>query len=995
MYRKIIKIIFTFLSLNILLLAPIFAQTQKSISVKDTNGDPISGAVVTIGETSKPVYTDEKGEFQFQWDNSTRIPILLEAEGYYSQLIIATPATVMESIVLEKALFQKTEKDKVNMPFGEFKQRNIPGAVVALDTREIQKYDQQNSYSGILSGRIPGLFGSTNFRQFGSPVIVVDGIPRPANDYNLEQIEQITVIKDLASGMLYGSQAQNGVILITTRRGKPLKKSMHFTVETGINKPIAYPEYLNAAEYMELYNEALANDNLDPRYPDDVISNTRNGSDPVRFPNVDYYNSTYLHDYYTHNNVVGEASGGNDIGQYYLNLGWRHDNSLLKAGEGDNESNDRLNMRGNVDYKLTDYIKVTFDGAAIFNFSRAPRYSSASNDFWALSTTLRPDIAPDLIPVELMEDEDLLGSAKLVNGKYLLGGTSEYRTNVFGELTLNGNRKVQDRLIEISTGLDFDLRNITPGLSASALFSFNMFNLFTADIENSYAVYRPNYGGNNTIQSWSKYGTDIKVESQTLSDVNFYRRIGAYGTVNYNRIFDDVHEVSVNAIGYGDDYSIEGATQSNKHLHFGVRGHYAYDNKYIAELTGVFTGSQKLFESTPWSFAPGIGLGWILSEESFLSDNSLIDYLKLRTNLAIVNTDESISEYYLSRNLYSSSGTYYYNHGVYYNNGRVIRLGNPNIGFEKHLNYNLGFESMLMDYKLGIEASYFYYKNYDVITRRVNLLPDFIVSPPYENYESYQTQGVELGLNYSQKVGEVEFNLGSNFAYSVPKVLIMDELQYEEDYRRQTGRESDAYFGYVALGLFKDEAEIESSPTQTFGVVKPGDIKYEDLNSDGVIDILDQKIIGNSRSRFHYGVNLHVKYKFVELFGLGTGHYGQNSYFNNSYYWIYADRKYSAEVLNRWTPATAETATYPRLTTQSNPNNFRNSTFWLYDNNRFTLHTAQITFLLPKIGGIQDARVFLRGNNLFTVSKIKDKIQLNVGSAPQERIFSLGLNISL
>ena len=651
-------------------------------------------------------------------------------------------------------------------------------------------------------------------------------------------------------------------------------------------------------------------------------------------------------------------------------------------------------MRGNVNYKLTDHIKLSFDGAAIFNFATTPRYTVQSNNFCVLSSTLRPDNTPVLIPSSLMKDEMLLSAAKLIDGKYLLGGTSQYLTNIYGELTRNGPRISNDRLIEINTGLNFDLGNITPGLSASSFLTFNMYNLFLADIVNSYSVYQPNYAA-DTIASWSKRGTDIKVERQTLSDVYFYRRNGAFGTIDYNRIFDNKHNLTINSVAYRDEYTVEGSAQSVKHLHFGIRANYMFDNKYVAELTGVYAGSVKLFETNPWGFSPGIGLGWILSEEDFLKGNSLINFLKVRTNWGIINTDENLTGYYLGRNLYTASGTYYYNQGTNYNTGRLITLGNANVNFEKKMNFNLGFESMLLDNKLGIEGGYFYYKNYDVLIRRSNELPVYIVTPPFENYGSYQTQGVEFGLNYSEKVGDLFINFGSNFTYSVPKALIVDELPYPDTYRRLKGRESDSYFGWVALGLFKDQAEIDASPEQTFGTVKPGDIKYKDLNNDGVIDNDDQQIIGNWNARIQYGFNLHLQYKSFEFFALGTGQTGQNRYFNNDYYWVYADRKYSEVVWDRWTPATAATATYPRLTTLGSTNNFRNSTFWLYDNNWFNLHTAQLTYLLPKIKGVEDARIFLRGNNLFTISKIKEKTQLNIGSSPQVRVASIGLNISL
>jgi hypothetical protein len=303
---------------------------------------------------------------------------------------------------------------------------------------------------------------------------------------------------------------------------------------------------------------------------------------------------------------------------------------------------------------------------------------------------------------------------------------------------------------------------------------------------------------------------------------------------------------------------------------------------------------------------------------------------------------------------------------------------------------------MLADYKIGLDASYFYYRTYDVITRRLNVLPIYYGSLPYENYGKYQTQGAELGINYNTKIGDLGIRAEANFAYAVPKTITVDELNYEESYRKLSDKPTDAMFGYVALGLFADQNEINTSPFQTFGTVKPGDIKYQDLNGDDVIDDRDQKMIGNSSARFQTGVNISLSYKKFELFMLGSGQTGDHTYYTSAYYWVYGDRKYSEVVMDRWTPATAATASYPRLTSLSNSNNFRNSTFWLYENNWFNLNTAQLTYSFPdNFIGLKNLRLYVRGSNLLMISKIKDKSQLTIGSTPQMRTISFGLNVML
>jgi len=981
-------ILVTILGLNMFIQLSTFAQNQKTIVVKDENGNPVAGANVTVGEDAKLMKTNEKGEFTIPSDMNTLI--LLEAEGFDPLL---TSTLDLLSVELIRKPYQLSEKDNIYLPFRSFKKRRIPGAVNAIDPSEIIRYDEQKSISGILNGRIPGLFGSSNIRGYGTPLYVINGIPRPAVDINPHEVEQITVIKDFYSGMMYGTAANNGVILITTKHGAPLKKGINFTIEKGYNNPIRYPGYLSASDYMTLYNEALANDGLDPKYSQTEIDSTKSGLNPVRFPDEDYYNSTYLKDWSSYRSIIGEVTGGTKRGGFYLNVGWNHSNGLIKVGEGANEKNDRLNMRSNINYQVADFIDFLFDGSFIFNLSDAPRYTG--DDFWEISSSFKPNIYKVLIPSNLIKNEDLLAAAKLIDGKYVLGGTSEYLTNIYGELTKNGLRKSLNRLVEINTALNFDLSSITQGLNAKLNASFDMYNSFQEDMLNSYAIYRPNYTG-DTLTSFTRLGTDVKVASRTVSDASYYRRYGFYGTLNYQRIFGD-HEVNSDAVAYYSQYNVEAVRQPSKYLHFGLRANYMFMNKYIAELTGVYAGSSKFYGTeTPYTLPPGIGLAWIISEEDFLKANSLVNYLKVRTNWSLINTDENVTNYNLWREYYQSSGSYSYFNNGFSNTGRIRYPGNADITWEKISNFNIGFESLILDSSLGIEGSYFYYKTYDIIARKSNSLPDFFGNLPYENFGSKRNQGAEISLHHDRNFGDLDLRIGVNFVYSVPKLLVADELKYPDKYRRTVGKPTDAIFGYVAEGLFKDQNEINSHAVQTFTSVQPGDIKYKDLNDDGFIDVNDQKMIGNSSARFEYGLNIKMDWRSFTLFVLGTGQTGQDRYFNSSYYWVYGDRKYSEVVWDRWTPATASSATYPRLSSGANANNFINSTFWLEKNNWFEIHTAQLTYTLSDPGfiGLKEVRIFLRGNNLVKLSKIREKTDLNVGSVPQLRVVSAGLNLS-
>jgi TonB-linked SusC/RagA family outer membrane protein len=991
MKKQLIKSIVAFLGLNLFFIFSAFSQSESiTVRVNDIDGNPISGAIVSIGEGNQ-VQTNEKGEFTI--NVKTRTSILIEAEGFESIISYAMPPpTGMGNVTLIKMPYLMGEKDQVNIPFGTLKNRQMTSAFSVFDPDQILAYDQQKSFGGIINGRVPGMYGGNNIRGKNNPLVIVDGVPTYFGNLNPQQIDQITVLKDLSAGMLYGSQAINGVILIKTKRGEPLKRTLRATAENSFNFPGTFPKYLNSADYMSYYNEALINDGLNPLYGPDTISNTANGINPVFYPDQDYYNSTFLKDWYTSQNLVLEAGGGNEVSQYYLNLGWNRDNSLLKLGEGNNEKMDNFNMRGNVDYELSDHIKVKLDGAFYLSLDKGPRYSGA--DFWNLAGTLRPNYSPLLIPVSMVEDSALLEGAKLYDGQYLLGGSSEFQTNMYGEMLRNGNRKSLSRLLQMNTGIDFDLDFITPGLTASSYITFDIFNSFNDNLMHTYAVYSPVFTSDSVISTAALIGKDERVDNRTVNNVFFYNSVGMYGTLDYKRVFNSIHDVTVNSVIYRDQLRYEGELQARKHLHMGIRANYSFNQKYITELTGVVAGSSRLFESSRYAFSPGIGVAWVVSEEGFLSDNSFIDFLKIRANYAMNHSDENIEHYLYLSNYYEGGGNWQYNNGGQGNSPRTSFSGNPNLGWEKTTEYNVGFESVLMGGLVNLQGSYFYSKASDLISTRINYFPVYFSTSIYDNFGAEQYQGVELGLNLSQTFGDFSFNLGTNFVYSVPKTLLIDEPVYSDDlsYLTRAGKPTDAMFGWVSDGLFQSQEDIDTSSFQTFGLVRPGDIKYKDLNGDRVIDNNDREVIGNSRSRFGYGLNLNLKYKRLELFANGTGQTGGHSYYNNAYYWVYGSRKYSEVVLDRWTEETAATATYPRLSTTNSSNNFRNSTFWIQNRDYFRLQTVQLTYTFPaNMGILKETRIFVRGNNLATISKIKDKLDLNIGSMPRMRQFSFGL----
>ncbi len=962
-----------------------------SSRITDQDGNPVTNATIYGKEGALTVTPGDDGTFMI--DVPAGSILFIEAEGYGSVKIAASTEHFPEQITLESQAYQASDMDEVNIPFGMIRKRYTTGSVTVLDPDELSGYDANQDIYTALNGRVPGLYENINLYGMGAALLVVDGIPRPVTSLNLEEIDQITVLKDPVSRLLYGAKADLPVILFTTKHGESYKSRMDVKYETGIMTPISYPQYLGAADYMTLYNEALGNDGLAPKYDSTAIAATRKGDNYVLYPDEEYFNANYLKKFKNYHRLIAGASGGNDIARYYTYMGWTTQNSMLALG--DEERNSRINLRGSSDCQVNKYIRMSASGVAIFDFSN----NLKNGDFWGNASTFLPNQAPLLIPVN---DEDLLANASLIRGQYVLGGTGIYQDNIYGDVVMAGYRKTMNRIIQINSGLDFDMNFITPGLTGKAYLTFDMRNYYESRQLNTYAVYEPAvYIGSAGLDSLglNKIGLDVKQGTESLINPDIYRRVGLFGTLNYHRIFNSIHEISSTAVMYRQQLRLNQQIHPGKDLHFGMQVNYSFRKKYILQAGGVVPASQKLPEANRYAFSPAVGAAWIISEEDFMPGD-MFDFLKMRFNWGLINTDVGIDQEYLYQTTYSQGANFSYDNGIVQNRIRNFStLANPALDWVKRRETSTGFEALILDRSLQLEATWFRSLLFDEITTRNNFYPSLMGSTlAYENYESHLDQGVELGITYHKDLNEVNISVGSNLVYSVPKVVKLDEPDYEYDYLVRTGKPTDAIFGWVDEGLFADQDDIDNHAVQTFGTTHPGDIKYKDLNDDHVIDDNDVKMIGYSAPRLQYALHCNIRYKLFELFMIGTGQAGQSTLFNNPYYWVYGERKYSELVMGRWTPETAATATYPRLSSTSNSNNFRSSTYWMEKDNWFTLQRVQLTMNLPeRITGsnfISGLQIYLRGSNLMTLSNIRDKKELNIGTEPQFRTFAAGLNVT-
>ena len=1003
MKKGIIKYIFSlsfplfFLALNT------FAQDDQdkvhtiveSVIVSADN-NPIEGARVYVNKTSDYTVTDENGKFTLSVPEGS--DIYVEAEGFTSRLI--TPKEYVDNNgvfqLQQLSTFFFGEKNDVNIAFRKIKQKDLVGAVSVLNPEEIAAYDNDIMLSNALMGRIPGLYGSSNIRGIGSALFIVDGMPRDISTIKMSEVEQVTFLKDANAAILYGSAAKNGVVLVTTKRGVINKQVVNVSASYGVSVAKELPEYLSSADYMELYNEARENDGLSRLYSDTDIENYRNG-DKYRYPNIDYYSSDYIRTSRPFFNLETEFSGGNDYATYYTNAGWRRTTSHFVFGEGENAHTDVFNVRGNVDITFNPKIKSTVDATVNMN----QYYGPVGANYWGNAAIMKPNEFTPLLPIDRIDPENelLLARKNDIDGKFLLGGTQSIHTNSIAQIYSGGRIcPSSSRTFSFNQKNIFDLSSLTQGLSFQTNISFDHYATYVQAVNNTYSAYEPVWGDNNMIIDLVQYGIDSKTGTQEVGQADYIRRIGGYGYLDYSRQFSDIHYLSGSLLGYLATVKEGGDIQATKNAHLGLRLNYIHSKKYMVDFSSAYVHSSKLAPGNRIAFSPSLGLAWVVSNEDFLASANNIDYLKLRLSAGIINSDTSIDDFFYYDSKYSQSGIFYWYEGQWYQNSYVSNYEeNKNLSFEKQKNLNFGFESLLFDRVLGIDANIFWSSYSDQITRPTTLYPsyysDFI---PYQNYGETAYRGAELGLSFNKQFKDFSIVAGANILYATSEIIKLDEV-YSNDYQYRKGKPEDAVFGLVADGFFMDEADIAGHSLQAFGDVQPGDIKYMDQNNDGIVDSEDMIEIGRSQAPLSYGLHIKLKYKNLTLFALGNGRMGADSYKSGDYYRVDGDDKYSAVVLNRWTEATKATATYPRLSSVSNNNNFRNSTFWLYSSNYFTIDRVQLTYQLPEsvnnLLNLKQSSVYIDGSDIVRFSKNRKIQDLNVGGQPYFMSFSMGVKV--
>lgn len=895
----------------------------------------------------------------------------------YKFISILTAMSTLFSVAVHAQASRDSLPDTVRMlpvAYGMQPAWKITGAQAQVSGNELRK-SSAPTLSNALYGRLPGLTvmqgsgepgydapglairGAGSYRN-AEILTFVDGFESPFDQLTADEIETITVLKDAAATALYGIRGANGVLLVTTKRGTVGKPRISFSAQTGWQSPTKLPEFLSSYDYARLYNEARLNDGQPARFTQADLDAFRNGNDPYFHPDVNWYDEV-LRKSAPLSNYNLNISGGNSNARFFVLLNVLQNTGLYKNTDRKREENSnanflRYNFRSNVDINVTRRLSASLDLAGRVEDRSYP--GASGGDIWANMLLIPPSAFPVRNP----------------DGSY--GGTSVYRNNPVGLVLGKGVATTHDRNLQATMRLHYSLDQVTEGLAMSAAVSFNNWFRGNDDKTKNFAVFQLLRDANgDTI--YNKFGENT---TATVNDGqnSQWRRTNALFNITYDRSFG-LHALNAMLQYQQDVYTISGNNVPYAHQGIGGRFSYTYDQKYIAELTFGYNGSENFPKGNRFGFFPAIAAGWILSREEFLQSAEWISFLKLRASYGLTGNDQVGGRRFPYQQYYSGGTGYYFGTDNHYSGGiDEGNLGNPNITWEKARKANVGIDASLWKDRVNIVLDVFSEKRTDILAERTSSIPGYIgVGLPAENIGSVNNRGFEIQAGY-RKEAALGFFVNASAAYARNRILYMAEAKQPYDYLNRTGRRINQPFGLQAIGFFKDEAEIAASPRQTFAPVKPGDIRYKDQNGDNIIDIYDEVPVGKPlMPEWTFGLHAGVQFKGFDLEAFFQGVTNRSLMLQGPLVWAFVnDAKAAPIALGRWTPETAATATYPRLTSTANDNNYRASDFWLRNGSFIRLRNVELGYTIPasvtRRVGLQQTRFYVNAVNLFTIDDV-------------------------
>lgn len=989
--------------INIMALLLLFFTEQKALAqelaikgiVKDAAGQPVEGLLITVKENSTvTAFTDQNGEFIIHGETGHHI----EINAYQKTQLVKINGNEI-SVTLDHG------SEMIPLGFGQSRRKEeMTASVSKVDGRELTRISVQNPVEalyGKLSGLTvlqnggeswssnPDLFirGRETFRD-ASLLVLIDGFERPLSSISLEEIENIVVLKDAAALAIYGQRGANGVMLVTTKRGRYNSFSVESSYSHSVTEPTRLPRFLSAPDYARAINQARINDGDAPLYSASQIETYESGSSPYFYPNVNWYDEA-LNDRGSRRDFNATFSGGGSNVTYLAVLNYQDEEGLYKPvdsneGYSTQLKYGRLNYRTNLDIDLTksSLLKVNFAGNLINNRRPGAQSGQLFNALYSTPSALFP--------------------VRTFDGVY--GGNHIYGNNPVALIEGTGYSTSHSRELLFDAGIRQSLDAFAKGLSAEiAVASDNYVSYWDGKNRNFlYEAVSPVLDGVGTVVDTliSQYGQDTQL--------SYYNNLGnqrRHATLRANlNYFKSIGDNELNLLfGFQEDKLVKKG-QYNVFLNQNLYGtlHYGIAQKYFIDAAISYAGSNMLPDRERFGFFPSLSAAWLLSKEGFLSGSKTVTNLKLRASWGI--TGSNLIPQNLYRQSYNSSGGSYYftdnNTGFSgFSEGRLIT---ENVTYESSAKSNIGLDGMLFD-NLSFSFDVFYARRQNILANANGIYSDVVGVPdPLTSIGVVDNKGFELDLRWSDQIGQVNYFVDGMLSFARNEIIEMSEEYKPYDYLKETGGRIGQHFGLQAIGFFEDDAEIASSPKQEFSEVRPGDIKYKDQNNDGLIDAFDQVPVGySSLPEMYFGAALGAEFKGFGFSAVVQGIKNKSVYLNTQsvYRPFVANNNVSEEAFkNSWTPETAGSAIWPRLTMKDNDNNYRQNDIWIADGSYIKLRNVDVYYDLKSSAlenlKVNKLRFFARGNNLLSIDKIDILDPENLGvNYPIMRSYSVGVNV--
>lgn len=984
----------------ILIGTSVFAQTKQVTGVvKDATGETVIGASVVEKGTTNGVITDFDGVFKLTVSENAVLQI--SYIGYQTQEVKVAGKTTLDITLREDT---EMLEEVVVVGYGAQKKESVIGAISQVTSKDLLSTPSAN-ISQAISGKITGVItsqtsgapgaddaqiyirGRATFAGDAQPLVLVDGVERSFSQIAPDDIETISVLKDASATAVYGVRGANGVMLITTKRGKEQKPVVSLTANWQIQSPTRKDTYLDSYQSVMLLEEALANDGLPSQFSADDIEMYRrsvagelSGRDAMLYPNVDWYDQVLSNTAPAQRYNVS-VTGGTKRMRYYASGEFYDQKSIVKNLSNDQFGNTsspgfrRYSFRANTDFFLTTDLTFSVNFGTRFEERRGPNTNDSAPNYSEIFYELNH--TPGwLFPV----------SYSIPNGestRTLYAGTSQYQNNIVARLTEAGYYKSTNVVNETNFIVDYKMDWLTEGLSVKGMLSFDYENLHRNNYTRNFATYELNDDTNyESLTAYNKFNTDTELThgSEFTSIYKLYME----AQVNYARKFGK-HDVTAMALYMQNDYRSK-ADLAKRYQGLVGRVTYAWDDRYLAEFNAGYNGSENFMKGKRFGFFPAFSIGWRLSNEPFMQKYSdWLNNLKIRASYGQVGNDVYQVNGVQQRFLYEQKWSQITNDYYFGTTGQtgIYDAQYPNYGvtWERAHKYNVGIEFGFFNGMLTGNVDVFYEKRNDILTTYLTR-PEWVgVVMAAANLGKTKNQGYEIELKHSNHIGsDFHYTIGFNFSHARNEILSMDEPDIKTDYRKREGHPINQYFGLICDG-YVTQADLDSGnlPDSRFSSdVKVGDLKYRDMNQDGFIDDRDETFIGYSDIPENmYALNLSANYKnwgFSVMFQ-GVDHVSR--YYDAEAMFAFINGgKVKEHHLERWNPAESEAynlahAKYPLLHYNDyGDHNQRQNSYFLKNGAFLRLKNIELSYTLPERWshkvGMSDCRLYINANNLVT-----------------------------